>query len=377
MKLLKYKSIYLEDWNPERTQITLYKADLVWRATINLDEVVVEVSKGNRPLRVTKVIKLKPSNVGRANEVSAKTKAKKWVDDSVKKLKNNGYTEQQGSTVGSESTTKSPKPMLAKKIQDMNSDEFPNIVFLQRKLDGNRCLINTKDGTLWSRGQKQIIIPHLTEIIKNYKIVGTDWLDGELYAHNQTLQTITGTIRQKSTDAKGFLQFHMYDCISNKGYGDRLEIIENFYDKLKPEDKKFIHIVETYIVDIDDVSDYVDHFIEEGYEGGMIRLDNMPYVEARSESLIKVKKFEDSDFEIIGFVQEGGDIRKEPTLGTFVLKAPNGKPFRAAPKMSDVEKKEIWDNQEEYLGELAITQHIGYTPKGIPRNANVKAVRAD
>ena len=108
------------------------------------------------------------------------------------------------------------KPMLAKKSEDVDMVKMMTKPFyLQHKLDGNRCLIHN-DGTglvAYTRNGKEFkTLKHILELLKD--VVPSGWtLDGELYVHGQSLQTIVrwGKCLQPNTLK---LEFHCYDDIS-------------------------------------------------------------------------------------------------------------------------------------------------------------------
>ena len=60
--------------------------------------------------------------------------------------------------------------------------------------------------------------------------------------------------------------------------------------------------VESFIIESpDQVMDYREQFVKEGYEGAMVRGLTSPYkINGRSYDLLKVKTFQDDEFKIIG-----------------------------------------------------------------------------
>ena len=381
MKMIRYKSIYSikEGWNADDTEVILYKNDLVWKAELLGDKVQISVGKGNKPLRVTRVLVGKGKNIGKRNEITPAMDVKAKIVKLVKDLKDDGYTDEMGQQAGSQSTHVSPDPMTAIKLEDVDLSDLPERVWLQPKLDGVRCLINTKTGELWSRGHIRYYFDAITEAVLNSNITETEWLDGELYSHGVSLQTIASIAKKNNGNDPNKLKvfFNMYDCIESVPYSKRFQILDKVYVGIPSPYKKFFEIVETHWVDKEEIDDYTTKFIDRGYEGAMIRIQGPVYETKRSDSLIKVKRFKEDEFEIIGFVAEEGDIRKEQTLGTVVLKTKEGVKFKAQPNLTVQEKKEIWDNREKYLGMIANVKYLAITPKGVPYSPRFLGIRAE
>ena len=101
---------------------------------------------------------------------------------------------------------------------------------------------------------------------------------------------------------------------------------------------------------------------------------------------IKVKFFEQDEFEVIGFeerytntneatVNELGYTSRSShkdnliptnTLGSLVLKY-GDTTFKCGTGFDDALRKEIWDNKEEYVGRLASIRYMSVGSKDLPR----------
>lgn len=385
MRLLRYESIYSrkrrikEGWNQDETEVILYKDDLTWKAELQGDQYSISVAKGNKPLRVTRVIKGKGKNIGKRNEITPEMDVKSRVLKMVKDLKDAGYTDEKGVQAGSQSTHVSPNPMLAIKLEEVKMEDLPERVWIQPKLDGVRCLINTKTGELWSRGHKRYYFDSISDAVVNSKITEVDWLDGELYSHGLSLQTIASIAKKGKGDDpnKEKIFFNMYDCITNEPYSKRFNNLDKILRGIPTQYKKYFELVETHWIDKEEIDDYTTRFINRGYEGAMVRIQGPGYETDRSESLIKVKRFLEDEFEIVGYESEKGDIRKGETLGTVILKTKDGKKFRAQPNLNAAEKQELWDNREQFLGMMANVKYLAITPKGVPFSPKFLGIRAE
>ena len=106
-------------------------------------------------------------------------------------------------------------------------------------------------------------------------------------------------------------------------------------------------------------------YVEDGYEGLMIRLPQGQYtVNQRSSSLLKLKEFEDSEFKIVNIVEGEGSYKG---AAIFVCETQGGETFRVNLK-ADIERKQtIWLFREDYIGLYLIVKFFGKSSNGIPR----------
>jgi DNA ligase-1 len=261
---------------------------------------------------------------------------------------------------------KAPYPMLA--IKNYEGIQLPPKVFVQPKLDGVRCVANTKTGELWSRNGKVILgVPHINQAVLDLNFSShTPWLDGELYIHGVGFQTIVGMVkRSKNIKVGNPIQYHIYDTIKSGDFKSRNAIVSKI-----PKSKSLV-VVETYEIPKEDINEYQLKFVKEGYEGTMVRF-NSPYeINRRSKGLIKVKDFIDTEYKIV-------DVLKEPNkdvAGVVTLITNEGQKFNARPAMNDAERKDLWDNRAEYIGQLGTVKYQNLTDSGIPRFPNLVGVR--
>lgn len=201
------------------------------------------------------------------------------------------------------------KPMLAHKFQDVGVPNT-NLVFVQPKLDGIRC-IATAAG-LFSRSGKRIVsCPHIESALADRFALDTDLiLDGELYNHDLRFdfERITSLVKQTKPTADDWarsaelVQYHVFDAPSVDGtFVARSVYVSSMFGTTGP-----VRVVSTEVVAADvlsardtEIRALLADFIAIGYEGVMVRGD-APYENKRSKSLLKFKEFEDGEFELIG-----------------------------------------------------------------------------
>ena len=135
-----------------------------------------------------------------------------------------------------------------------------------------------------------------------------------------------------------------------------------------------IKLAETFEVNSkEELIEYHKKFMEEGYEGSIIRHSEEGYaVDKRSSSLLKFKDFQDIACTIIGVEPS----EKRPKQGIFICEH-SGNSFGCGMKFSHAEREEILINKENYIGKTAEIRFFEYTEDGIPRFPVAVGIRLD
>ena len=297
----------------------------------------------------------------RSKEEQALFEAKSLID---KKLRT-GYMHKDQKQV-----SKSPLPMLAKEYSPrLLGDNV--VVAIQPKLDGIRCMANVKTGELWSRKQTRIQgLEYISKLITQFKFPDhVTWLDGELYTHNYSFNEISSKVRRTKnfTDSLD-IQYWVYDCITSKPtpFSERFKTLKNSIYETK---QCILTPTTVHILTTDLVETKHKEAISDNYEGIMVRkIVSLYETGKRSSNLLKYKDCQQEEFEVIGFKQKKV-VNDVVTLGSVILKCykDDSIVFNASPTMTNEEKQEIWNNQNDYLGQIATVKFFEKTPKGIPR----------
>lgn len=318
-------------------------------------------------------VRCEAKNVRRANSTTpveqalAEAKAK-WV-----KKKNEGYTE---NTAEVDDVVKDViKPTLAKDYNDYkNKIAFP--LYSQPKLDGLRCII-TREGA-WSRNWKRFVtLGHIQKLLaplfeKYPNIVA---FDGEVYNHDykDDFNTIVSLVKQpKATEddlrrAEASIQYYIYDYVDRDAkvpFIDRSRQLLDFLNDV-PDNWDELRFVETSLCNNqEELDDLMGRYIEDGYEGQMLRFMDSPYEHKRTNKLLKRKEFIDGEFEITGF-REGKGNR----AGCIVLrcKTADGKEFDSSVKGSVEYTSKLYEVGDSLIGHFATIKYQRLTPDGIPK----------
>ena len=274
--------------------------------------------------------------------------------------------------------------MLAYPVSNKPID-YSKPVFIQPKLDGVRCLIQTdpykikvvaysRTGKVWKN------IDHiLNELIPFFSHHPNVILDGELYNHDlrDNFEKIISLVRKtKPTDedrleASKKTQFHCYDIIDeNMAFVERMAFIY----KNVPQSYCIEHVTTTRVATESSAKVFHQENLDNGYEGSIVRT-NDTYHCNRSHNLRKFKDFSDAEAYIVGY--EEGKGKREGTLGKFIMQDEDGNKFGCPPGKgyNYKEMKDMLDNIHKYMGQTATFTYFERTKKGSYRHPLFKTIR--
>lgn len=305
-----------------------------------------------------------PKNVGRSNETTAVEQAEleaqaMWTHRIERK-----YSETQ--ELAQEEVL---FPMLAKDYHKRKNVSYP--AFVQPKFDGCRCLCfyDGEDVRLISRSGKEWNLPEISSsIIEFYKINNLSdniVLDGEVYIHGETFQSISSLIKNPKKAERRNLEFHIFDMADMND--PNLEFVDR-WDRLM-----FLSYTSTpklklsrtlFCASEADMKKYHESFVEDMYEGTIYRALNGKYIFGyRSSDLLKYKDFDDVEYKVIGYMAGVGQYSD---CAIWTCESSQGT-FEVTPKCSLEEKREFLRNAEKYIGKMLTVRFNGFTDKGLPR----------
>lgn len=258
-----------------------------------------------------------PTNVGRANERDSAAQA---VFE-AKSAYENKLARKYSLTPEEAEQALSHLPMLAKPFDKKKKDgtyqitgdgkRFTFPAYCQPKYDGFRCLACWEGGdvALSSRNGKPFDLPHLSEQLRS--ILPQDVVfDGELYLHGRNATTISSLIKRQQPESRN-VTYVVYDCILpdyDAQYGERFDTINN--TAIGTTDH--VVLATTILVDdLDEARELQSRWIAEGYEGAILRAPDLKYRYAyRSGRLLKLKVFEDAEFQIASVIEKKHKMAK-------------------------------------------------------------------
>lgn len=265
------------------------------------------------------------------------------------------------------------KPMLAA-TTDGEDIRYP--VFVSPKLDGIRALVI--NGVVLSRSLKPIPNRHVQFLFGRSDF---DNLDGELICGPIDKKTFARTTSAVMTiDGVPDIQFYVFDILGKEGYRDRIKTVLKLTDlyKLSGESTVDVVSVEQQLVESKEgLIQLEEEFLNQGYEGIMIRSIDGPYKYGRSTNkegyLLKLKRFKDSEAIVTGseplYVNhneptldnlglhkrsshKAGKTAIE-TLGSIVVQdLGTGVSFKIGTGFTEKDRQNLWKSKEDLQGKV-------------------------
>ena len=302
------------------------------------------------------------------------------------------------------------EPMLAKtlrlstnpgkcKSNETRIEKYP--VSVMEKLDGIRGVSRyLEDNSVQIRSRNNKVheapLTHIKEelaIFLKYLPPNSE-LDGELYSLDMSFEKLSGVIRTKKRkhEDHDLVKFFIFDLIESKRltWLDRYSLLVNSFNQYCKDGNPHNHIqiVQCYnAMSEKDILKYHDKFVNEGFEGIIIRRYSSTevtcckdkeklckkcdkgykltiYRPRRTNTMLKYKKFSDEEVEIIGF--ELGTGTEEGAIIYKVLDE-RGNEFTVRPRGTINERRELYKNKEELLGLKYTIRYQELSEKGVPR----------
>jgi len=300
---------------------------------------------------------LEGKNIGKSNETTAEEQADLEAISKWKKQLDKGYSEERGGA------SKEYKPMLAHSYDDHKEKvTFP--CYVQPKLDGMRCIAvrDCDEITLTSRGNKEIkYMEHIKAELLQYMEDGDAW-DGELYSHELSFQDVMKYVKKSCPENK-LVQFHVYDVISSEDFCTRF--LNDKMVNLDVMEYASVDWVGTFKCDShEQVIEYHNKFVENGYEGAIVRHGQCLYKNGgRSNQLLKVKAFFDAEYTIVDIIP----AERQPTHAIFVCAVPSSDvTFSATPEGSFELKEQYLRDRDKLIGKMLTVRYFELTTSETP-----------
>lgn len=276
------------------------------------------------------------------------------------------------------------QPMLAGKA-DPALLRFPCLA--SPKLDGIRCVI--RNGVALSR--KGIPIPnqHVQKLFGRPELEG---LDGELIVGSPTSPTCYRDTNSGVMTIQGEpdVYFYVFDKVTDPDTPFNIRLASTLY--LMDSEERILHLGHTVVTSHSELDAYEAHHLDLGYEGVMLRDPGAAYKFGRSTAreggLLKVKRFEDSEATITGFIEQMrnenealtdafGHTKRSShrenkvgkgTLGAISVEdVHSGEEFEIGTGFTDELRQSIWDTQGILMGQVVKYRHFPIGVKTKPR----------
>jgi DNA ligase 1 len=293
-----------------------------WTIISDGDAFYTEAGQVDGKITVSKPNKCIGKNIGKANETTPEQQAVLEAQAKWEKKVKEDYKED----IKDIDNLTFLEPMTAKKFKEY--DEKGKVTYPiadEDKLNGGRGVLwNAKDGLwLYSRnGEKWNCIDHILFVVKNlYKKYPNLVLDGELY--NPALKNDLGKLMslvsvmrkpeeitlQEHAEAEGIVQYHVYDAYGYENISKDTPFEERkaSLEKLVKGTKYVFYHPYRVLKSREEVMKAKAESAARGEEGRMLKVLGSPYENKRSKYFLKLKNFDDDEFEVEGFTEGSGD----------------------------------------------------------------------
>ena len=289
------------------------------------------------------------------------------------------------------------RPMLAQTYTNVvkvtqRGYVMPFPMLTQRKYDGIRCLSSWKHGEVVLESRKGVAFQLLDHLKAAVAATLTEThrhlvLDGELFTDKLTFETLSGLVRLTAAKAGAearekisHIEYHVYDVCDpthpKMPFAERLALLERIVGSGTGTGAEKIRRVPTLTARTrEEIKQQHDLFVQEGFEGIMLRDPSGPYeVDKRSKYLQKYKEFLEEEFRIVGF-HDGEGI--DAGLVTWDCVTASGRTFAAKPRGTQEQRRKWFAEAAQHVGKLLTVIFQEYSADGVPRFPIGKALRGD
>ena len=265
---------------------------------------------------------------------------------------------------------------LANKYFDKPSYVEGKSFAITTKIDGGRIIALKENGVVsfFTRaGQKYEGLVDLEDEMSRLMPDNT-CLDGEItllvrgnLSSKEAYKETMKIVRQTTNMEKHGIKMLVFDCMTAEEFKN--QSCEHDYVVRRADAELLFNQVDFQYfellpilyrgTDTSKITEILEEEVSNGEEGIMINICDAKYEFKRTNGLLKVKKMQTMDLEIIGF--EEGEGRLAGKLGAVLVRYKNGNVVKVGSGFSDELRVTIWANQSDYLGNICEVQYFEET----------------
>ena len=233
-----------------------------------------------------------------------------------------------------------------------------------------RCLTfwnETEDDIIFlSRGKKEFTtVNHLKKDIMSI-LPKNAFFDGELYIHGTSLQAINSLVKKYRPNETEKIQYHIYDYCEfdskEDDFNTRYEKLHKIFGSAIYNHLSFVNA--SPVNSMPELLLYDQENVDKGYEGSILRKPSGKYqFNQRSNDLLKVKRFVDSEYKVVGYTHGKGK-----NLNSVIWVCDNGAGKTFSVEMNDnyVVREEYLKNAESYIGKMLTVKYFELSDDRVP-----------
>jgi len=216
---------------------------------------------------------------------------------------------------------------------------------VQPKLNGERCRMLVENGRCLLLSSSEDIIPAVPHINEQGLLLPNGEYDGELYVHGWTWAEIHSVVSREANihHRSDMMELHLFDIVEDAPQYTR---IGNLCGILNNHNVPHIKRVPTALAEsLTQLYTLYDQYIDEGYEGFIVRHMDAPYMRRRSPFMLKFKPKQLDHYKIVALHEAiSEDGTPKGMLGAFECIDDMGTHFKVgAGKLSHIDRRVMWE----------------------------------
>ena len=196
-------------------------------------------------------------------------------------------------------------------------------------------------------------------------------LDGELWMGRGTFERLSGIVRREVPDDAEWrpVRYMIFELPGAPGtFAQRAEQIR---EAVKQANVPWLREIEQFrVVDRDSLQKRMKEVVKAGGEGLMLHRADAPYETGRSDTLLKMKPWEDAEAVVIGHLPGKG--KHAGQMGALRVRAEDGREFSLGSGFTDRVRRD-----PPAVGTTVTYRYHDLTRTGLPRFASFLRVRVD
>ena len=196
-------------------------------------------------------------------------------------------------------------------------------------------------------------------------------LDGELWMGRGTFERLSGIVRREIPDEAEWRQvrYMIFELPGAPGtFTQRAALIREI---VKQANVPWLREIEQFqVVDRNSLQKRMTEVVMAGGEGLVLHRADAPYETGRSDTLLKMKPWEDAEAVVIGHLPGKG--RHAGKMGALRVRAKDGREFSLGTGFTDEQRRD-----PPPVGATVTYRYHDLTRKGLPRFASFLRVRVD
>jgi DNA ligase-1 len=228
---------------------------------------------------------------------------------------------------------------------------------ISEKLDGVRAIWDGQ--TLRFRSGKEIHAPRwFVEGLPKQS------LDGELWLGRGSFERLSGIVRRDKPDDAEWrkVRYMVFELPGAEGsFHKRFELIKQ---TVRQANVPWLQEIQQFpAVDRNSLQKQLNEIVKAGGEGLVLHRADAPYETGRSDTLLKMKPFDDAEAIVIGYLPGKG--KHLGTMGALRVRTPEGREFSLGSGFTDEQRK-----TPPQLGATVTYRYRDVTNSGLPRFAS-------